>query len=39
MTFVKEAEGALVPVPLERYGLGASWHVAVGTASKAHAAR
>jgi len=38
MTFVKEAEGALVPVLLARYGLEASAHVAAGNSSKAHAA-
>jgi hypothetical protein len=36
MTFVKEAEGALVPVLLERYGPEASAHVAAaGKSSKA----
>src|SRR5271165_451608 len=38
MTFVKEAEGALVPVLLERYGLEASAHVAAGYSRKAYAA-
>jgi ATP-dependent Clp protease ATP-binding subunit ClpB len=38
INFVKEAEGALVPVLLERYGQEASSHIAAGTASKAHAA-
>ena len=38
MTFVKEAEGALVPVLLERYGLEASWYIAAGNPSRAHAA-
>ena len=38
MTFVKEAEGALVPVLLERYGLESSWHIAAGNSSRAHAA-
>ncbi len=38
MTFVKEAEGALVPVLLERYGLESSWHIAAGNSGKAHAA-
>src|SRR5271167_2283798 len=38
MTFVKEAEGALVAVLLERYGLESSCHIAAGYSSKAHAA-
>jgi len=38
LTFVKEAEGALVPVLLERYGLEASWHIAAGNSSRANAA-
>jgi len=38
MTFVKEAEGALVPVLLERYSLEASAHVAAGKSRKAFAA-
>jgi ATP-dependent Clp protease ATP-binding subunit ClpA len=38
MAFVKEAEGALVPVLLARYGLESSRHVAACTGSKAHAA-
>ena len=38
MTFVKEAEGALVPVLLERYGRESSAHVAAGYSRKAHAA-
>ena len=38
MTFVKEAEGALVPVLLERYGLESSWHIAADNSSRAHAA-
>jgi len=38
MTFVKKAEGALVPILLERYGLEASRHVAAGRASNTHAA-
>jgi hypothetical protein len=38
MTFVKVAEGAPVPVLLERYGLESSWHIAAGNSSRAHAA-
>jgi len=38
MTFVKEAEGALVPVLLERYGPELSRHIAAGNSSKARAA-
>jgi ATP-dependent Clp protease ATP-binding subunit ClpB len=38
MTFVKVAEGAVVPVLLERYGLESSWHIAAGKSTRAHAA-
>jgi len=38
MIFVKEAEGALVPVLLERYGLESSRHIAAGNSSRARAA-
>ena len=38
ITFVKEAEGALVPVLLERYGPELSRHIAAGNSSKARAA-
>ena len=38
MTFVKVAEGAVVPALLERYGLESSWHIAAGISSRAHAA-
>ena len=38
LTFVKVAEGALVPALLERYGLESSWHIAADNSSRAHAA-